>query len=159
MAEPTARTPRWIRLLLAVSLGLNLLVAGAFLGAALGRHGPWDHDATRGGMPREFGRTPFLSALSEEDRRAVGRALMREAGPLRENRADLRDRFERLLAALRAEPFDREAVAGLLAAQRAGGAARLDIAERVLLDRLGAMEPEERRAYAERLDRSLRRGR
>ena len=80
---------------------------------------------------------------------------MREEGSLRENRAELRARFERLLVAIRAEPFDRGAIEAILDEQRAAGARRLELAEEAVLDRLSAMTPEARAAYADRLDRSL----
>jgi uncharacterized membrane protein len=156
VAAPSA-TARWLKAALAVSLALNLLVAGLVLGAAY-RH---DHDdrrmRDRAEVPRDFVRSPFLSALAPEDRRAVARDLMAAEGSIRENRAELRARFERLLAAIRAEPFDRAAIEDLLGEQRAAGARRLQLAETAVLDRLAAMSPAERTAYAERLDRSLRR--
>lgn len=145
----------WTKVLLVVSLALNLLVAGALIGAALG-HGR-DDRREREDVPREFMRSPFLGALETEDRRAVGRDLMRAEGTLRENRAELRARFERLLAAIRAEPFDRTAIEAILDEQRAAGARRLELAEEAVLDRLTAMSPAGRAAYADRLDRSLRR--
>ena len=158
-APPPARGPRWMRIALVVSLALNLLVAGLVLGAALGRERHMERqDRDRSEVPREFMRSPFLGALDREDRRAVGRELMRDEGSLRENRAELRARFERLLAAIRTEPFDRAAIEAILDEQRAAGARRLEIAEQAVLDRLSAMSPEARAAYAERLDRSLRRG-
>lgn len=156
MTDPAPRMSRWIKVALVVSLAVNLIVAGLVVGAALGRDRTGDR--TRGDVPREFMRAPLVSALGREDRRAVGRELMREAGPLRQNRAELRARFERLLEALRAEPFDAQAVAVILAEQRAAGARRLEIAEAAVLARLAAMSPEARAAYADRLDASLRRG-
>jgi uncharacterized membrane protein len=161
MSDPGIPAPRktdgrWMKVLLVVSLALNLLVAGALIGAVLG------HDRAerreRSEVPREFMRSPFLGALDGEDRRAVGRELMREEGSLRQNRAELRARFERLLAAIRAEPFDRAVIEAILDEQRAAGARRLELAEEAVLDRLSAMSPAARAAYADRLDRSLRRG-
>jgi len=154
---PERRAPRWMTALLVVSLALNLLIAGAFLGAALRHDRGWDHGRPSGEISRDLGRTPFVAALDAEDRRAIGRRLMRDAGPLRENRAELRERFDRLLAALRAETFERATVEALLAEQRAAGARRLEIGERAILDRLDEMSTDARRAYADRLDRSLRR--
>jgi uncharacterized membrane protein len=153
---PTQGTPRWVKILLVASLALNLLVAGLVLGAALGHDR--DQRGGRGEVPREFVRSPFMGALDRDDRRVVGRELMREDGSLRANRAELRARFERLLAAIRAEPFDRAAIEAILDEQRAAGARRLEIAEEAVLDRLSAMSPQARAAYADRLDRSLRRG-
>lgn len=150
---------RWVRIALVLSLALNLLFLGLVLGAALGRERHMErNDRDRSEVPQEFRRAPLLGALEPEDRRAVGRGLMHDEGSLRENRAELRARFERLLTAIRAEPFDRAAIEAILDEQRAAGARRLEIAERAVLDRLQAMSPEARAAYAERLDRSLRRG-
>jgi len=165
MSDPVTSAPspasgaRWMKIALVISLAFNLLVVGLVLGAALGRERHMDrHDRDRSEVPREFMRSPFLGALDPEDRRAVGRELRRDEGSLRENRAELRARFERLLAAIRTEPFDRAAIEAILDEQRAAGARRLEIAEQAVLDRLSAMSPEARAAYAERLDRSLRRG-
>ncbi len=156
--SPTERrAPRWMTAVLVVSLALNLLIAGAFVGAALRHDRGWDHGRQPGEISRDLGRTPFVAALEPEDRRAIGRRLMRDAGPLRENRAELRERFDRLLDALRAETFDRATVEALLAEQRAAGARRLEIGEQAILDRLEEMPADARRAYADRLDRSLRR--
>jgi uncharacterized membrane protein len=154
---PAHRTTdgRWMKILLVASLALNLLVAGALIGAALG-HDRAEH-MERSEVPREFMRSPFLGALDGEDRRSVGRELMRDEGSLWQNRVELRARFERLLAAIRAEPFDRAAIEAILDEQRAAGARRLELAEEAVLDRLSAMTPPARAAYADRLDRSLRR--
>jgi uncharacterized membrane protein len=158
MSDPGSAAPasRWVKIALVVSLAVNLLIAGLVVGAMV-RHDR-DDRGMRGDVPREFMRSPFLGALDGEDRRAVGRELMREEGSLGENRAELRVRFERLLVAIRAEPFDRDAIEAILDEQRAVGARRLELAEEAVLDRLSAMTPEARAAYADRLDRSLRRG-
>lgn len=155
VAEIT-RAPRWMVVVLVVSLAVNLLVAGMILGALVGRDR--GDRIERSSMSRDLGRTPFVMALDPEDRRALGRALMRDAAPLQANRAELRERFESLLAALRAETFDRAAVAQLIADQRTAATRRQEIGEAALLDFLESMSPEARRDYADRLDRSLRRG-
>jgi hypothetical protein len=150
--SPRAAGGGWMKVLLVLSLALNLLVAGLVAGAALRHH---DRDdgrmRERAEVPRDFVRSPLLAALD------VGRELMGAEGSIRENRADLRARFERLLVALRAEPFDRASIEAILDEQRAAGARRLERAEAAVLDRLSAMSPEARAAYADRLDRSLRR--
>lgn len=151
------RAPGWMKILLVVSLALNLLVAGVFLGAVLrhDRDQKMGHDRTE--FSRDLSRTPFVAALDPGDRRDLARRLARSEGTLKENRAEIRDRFERLLAALRAEPFERAEVEELLEEQRKAGARRLKIGEDAILDRLAEMSPDARRAYADRLDRSLNR--
>ena len=143
--------------LLVLSLAVNLLVAWLFVGAVLRPDRDRDDRRDHSGLSRDLGRTPFVAALDPGDRRDIARRLMRVAGPLRENREEIRDRFDRLLAVLRADTFDRMAVEALLREQREAGQRRLASGEDAILDRLEEMSPEARRSYADRLDRSLRR--
>ncbi|NNF72341.1 MAG: periplasmic heavy metal sensor [Rhodobacteraceae bacterium] len=154
---PVTRTPLWIRVTLVVSLALNLLVVGIVMGSVATRDRDRGAPGAQIGAARDLGPLPFVMALEPQDRRALGRALRSEASSLRQNREELRVRFEALLAAIRADTFDAETVRGLLAEQRDIGIERQLIGERILLDRLGEMNVDERRAYAERLDKSLRR--
>ncbi len=143
---------RWVWPVLIVSLTLNLLVAGMMLGAAM-RADVRDRPP---GSARSLIGEPFIRALAPEDRRAFVRSMVRDRDALRTNRAELRARVETLLSALSAEEFDRDAVADILADQRALAQRRQDIGEDLLLDRLEAMTLDERRAYAKRLDEALR---
>jgi uncharacterized membrane protein len=143
---------RGLRWLLIASLGLNLLVAGVVVGemvsGPMGRRGP----------SVELALGPFARALAPEDRRAIARDLL--------DRADLRDlrRTERqedmtaLAAALRADPFEREAVAALMQAQRDKVRTLEAEVEAALLDRLVAMTPEERAGFADRIEAEAGRG-
>lgn len=148
-----ARTPLWMRLVLVASLAFNLLVIGMVGGAVLSGGGP---GAAREAA-RDFGGMPFARALGPEDRRALMRDLGRERGALRESRDALRQRFVSLLAVLRADDFDRDALDAIVADQRAAGEARQRLGERLVLDRIAAMSPEARRAYADRLEADVRR--
>lgn len=159
-APPPAAAPRsplWMRITLVVSLSLNLLIIGVVAGAMATRG-----DDRRGpptlGPARDLGPVPFIVALAPEDRRSLARSMRSEAGPLRQNRQELQARFEALLVALRADPFDAQAVSDLLGEQRSVGAARQAIGERLLLDHLAGLTAAERAAYADRLDKSLKRG-
>lgn len=143
-------TPLWVRIVLGVSLALNVLVAGVVLGAALGG-GPGDR--VRG----DPGAMPFVRALAPEERRALLREMRREGGErLPAARRETRERVGALLAALRAETMDRGAVEALLNAQTAEGAARQALGQKVLLDHLERLGPEARRAYADRLEDALK---
>ncbi|MBT8408817.1 MAG: periplasmic heavy metal sensor [Alphaproteobacteria bacterium] len=157
-AGPVTRTALWVKMLLALSLGLNLLIVGIVLGA-LGRGGLDGRDGDRFQGARELGPLPFVAALEPRDRRALGRALRNQAEPLRQNREMLRARFDALLEALRAETFDRRAVAALIAEQRGLAVDRQEIGERILLDHLASISHGDRMQYADRLDNSLRRDR
>lgn len=149
------RTPLWMRVLLVGSLGLNFLVFGMVAASILSGGGP--------GAPREAARdlagSPFVRALGTEDRRAILRELRRERDTLRENRAALRVRFERLLATLRADDLDLAELERIVAEQRAAALDRLQIGERLVVGRIALMSLEERRAYADRLEEAVTRPR
>lgn len=154
MTETQRKPRRWLFPLLFGSLALNLLIAGIVVGwmASHGGDRRPDFGAARGLVGE-----PFLRALPEEHRRALMQDVAREATRIRESRESLRARFEAFLTALRAEPFDADAVGVLLREQRAAALGRQDIGERLLLERLEAMSAEQRDGYAAALERSFRR--
>lgn len=141
---------RGIRIALAVSLALNLAVAGIVGGSLLGGKG-------RPGNPmvRDIGFGPFTAALSPEDRATLGRAFRDEAPDMRNMRADMRQ----IVQALRATPFDEAALREAMAGMVVRGRTRLELGQRLLFDRLVAMTPEERDAFADRLQQVMERGR
>ncbi|MFZ1345771.1 MAG: periplasmic heavy metal sensor, partial [Tabrizicola sp.] len=100
----------------------------------------------------------FSAALDDTDRRAIRKALMERLGEFREQRAAARAEFETLLATLRADPFDAAALKAALAALEARNAERLDLGRSLIETRLVEMTPEERAAFADRLEKHLRRG-
>ena len=138
---------RWV---LVVSLALNLLVAGLVVGAALRDDGPRRH--------MEIGPGPLAKALSEADRRAILAELRERPGVGPPGREERRQAMAEVLAALRTEPFDRERAEAALASQ----AERLATVERAIQDamiaRVASMSPEERAAFADRLETELERG-
>lgn len=159
MAKAETETPkrgwRWGRVVLGLSLALNVLVLGVVLGGILGHRHDFDRDRHSDRFA-EIG--PYSRALTETDRAAL-RARLREAAPqVRQNRKAVRESFDAVLAALRAEPFEVDRVETLLVSQSDWISDQIAITRRVLLDRLGQMSPEERRAFADRLEQVLRRG-
>ena len=154
MTEETTKTPRrWGRYLLVGSLALNLLIIGVVAGTLLG--GPRDRD--RNPLLRDLGFGPFVHALPKSSKNELTDALKREAGSLRDNRAELRKHFEAFLAALRADPYDPEEVARLIADQRNRIGERQVIGQKLLLEHIATMSAGERADYADALDSALRR--
>jgi uncharacterized membrane protein len=159
MADPQTLTPipppapaaRGLRIALAVSVALNLGVAGLALGA-------WLAEGPHRGMPRDMAFGPFSEALTEQDRRALRQALSERAGEFRTSRAAAEAEFGTLLATLRATPFDPSALTAALAAIEARNAERLELGRSLIETRLIAMTEAERLAFADRLERGLRRG-
>jgi uncharacterized membrane protein len=141
-----------LRIALGVSVALNLLVAGLVAGAVLRDGGPRDR------MLRDLDFGPFTEALSGADRDALRREFVARSGGFRDMRDEMRADFDALLRALRVEPFDVEAVRGLLAGQQARVQERLMLGQDLLLERLAAMSPTARAEFADRLEHRLRRG-
>lgn len=148
---PAPSTTRGVKIALALSVALNLAVAGLVAGA-------WMGDGPHRGMPRDMSFGPFSAALDSDDRRAIRRALMERLGEFREQRAAAQAEFETLLTALRADPFDAGALKSALAALEARNAERLELGRSLIETRLIEMSPEERAAFADRLEQGLKRG-
>ena len=158
MNEQTSSRPRrsWMKPLLFVSLALNLVVVGAFVGRALAPdHSRWG-DGITGPLRGVIGE-PFAHALGSGDRGVLRDKLTGKRSHLQASRGQLRDLLEALLVELRAEPFRPDEVRRILQEQRGVAEERQKLGEELLLERLEAMSPEERSAYADRLEHSLRR--
>lgn len=144
-------SPRWMRVALVVSLGLNLLVLG-MVGGTVMRHGRFGD----GRMVSEVGFGPFTDALSSEDRGALRDAFVSRSPNFRGMRSEARSDVATLIAALEADTWDAEAVREALAKQRDRTVTRIALGQDLLLERIGAMTPEARRAFAERLSGMMR---
>lgn len=159
MTEPVENKPKktgtgmrpWLKVVLFASLALNLAVAGLVIGAAV-KYGPKDGPRP----PRvDMMMGPYTHALSHKDRRAIGEQLRREYRAERPSRAQVRAQFEQVLSALRAQPFQPDALDALLQTQLEAGQERQAIGQRLLLQRLSAMSDAERAEFAERLEEGL----
>lgn len=150
--SPRETGGRVLRIALILSLTVNLLILGLVLGTLAGR----DRDGRRNFA--DIGFYPFIMALPDPQRRELGAELVKRAGDLRQNREALRQEFEALLAALRADPYDPEAVRTSVEAQQTRLAQRQDIGRALLFERLEAMSVADRRAFADALEERMRRG-
>lgn len=152
-APPAAGSPssRGVKIALAISVALNLAVAGVATGA-------WLRDGPRGGMPRDMSFGPFSEALNDGDRRAIRRALLNRMGEFRQQREAAREELQSLLGILRADPFDSEALKAALATLEERNADRLELGRSLIEARLIEMSSDERSAFADRLENGLKRG-
>lgn len=155
VSAPHPATGRGMKIALAASLALNLGIAGVVGGSLI--VGALHHD--RPMMVRDLGFGPFTDALSPEDRAALRASFLAEAGDFRAARREVRAEFAAFLAALRADPFDAEALRVVMAQQNARARDRMELGQRLLADRLAAMPPEARLAFADRLEARLSRNR
>lgn len=150
IAPQGAGSARWIMIALAVSVALNLAVAGLAAGA-------WMREGRDRGMPRDMSFGPFTEALSDADRREMRRALLDRMPSFREARQELRADLTALVTSLRAVPFDPAATEQALAAISRRAADRLDLGRDLIAERISAMSDAERQAFADRLERGLKR--
>lgn len=164
MSDPKATTPpippvparatgRGWQILLAVSLALNLAVAGFVLGHAL-TGGPW-RGMPHGPMVRDVGFGPITEALTPEDRALLRERLFARAPQLREARRLIEEDLAAQVAALRADPFDEAALRAAFEAQHLHMAENLALAHETMQDFLIALPPEARLAFADRLARRI----
>lgn len=149
MSDSSGSKRRWMPILLAVSLAVNLLVVGVILGTALRFRGG-DHAR----VPPGFGMALY-HALPKEDRKA----LRGELSALRSKGSNRRSQdFSALSQALQAVPFDPAAVQILLD-QQAQASSDLQMAlHQQWLAQVAAMSDGERQIYAERLEEVVKRG-
>ena len=152
----TTRPPRmkpWLRVLLFASLALNLAFAGIVAGTAF-RHGGPDRD--RSPRTDRVG-VAYIRALSKDDRRAIRDAIRAELPDRDTLRSEMRASLDAILQTLRADPFDPATLAAQFEAQFLIGADIQGTARSLMLERVAAMTPEERRAFADRLEEELAR--
>ena len=138
----TRRSPLWMRILLGVSLALNLAVAGLVVGASLRLIGPDGPPA-----PHTFGGA-LIRALPHDDRREIGIRARDILGPRPDYGAGAAD----LITALRSTPFDAASVEVILNAQSAGRAAWSKALQDSWLAHVSDMSEQERLGYAQRLE-------
>lgn len=150
-SKPTTFAPRWMRIVLGLSLALNLAVAGLAIGSAW----KWSRD---GGPPRsvDLSLGPLSRALGPEDRRAVIDRLRDEHGQ-RPDFREIRRNGEALAGLLRAEEFDVRAFAAELDRIRLMAGAFQQAGQDVLVEQIAGMTPQERQALADRFEEQSRR--
>ncbi|MEO6301418.1 MAG: periplasmic heavy metal sensor [Paracoccaceae bacterium] len=151
---PVPKSNRGLRIALAVSLALNLGVAGMAGGMYL-RGGPPPH----GDQVRDMGFGPFDGALRPEDRAALRKSMVGHVGDLRAARREMQADATAILAALRASPFDAAVLTTALAAQQQHLAARLTLGSGVIRDFLVGLPEQDRLGFADRLEARMHRGR
>lgn len=144
---------RWGRAVLFVSLALNLAVLGIVGGAFLGRFG---HER-EGIAARDVGFGLFSEVLAEKDRKDLRRAYIEARPDIRADRKQMRQDLHTILATLRAEPFDADAMGAALKTGASRIAERHAAGQGVLLDFLAKMPAADRAALADRLEARLKR--
>lgn len=142
--QPTRppRTARWIRIVLGLSLAMNLLVVGLAIGVAIRIDGKKD----KAWVPPPIGAVLFKE-MPREDRKA----LHQEVFGAREGRRDRRlQDAQGVYEALKAVPYDPEPIRVVLEAQSDDMRRFQTSLREAWLERLSKMSDAERAVYAER---------
>ncbi len=148
-------TPRGVKIVLALSLAVNLLVVGTIGGLAL--QGGGDSQRTQREDLRNMGLGPMGAALSPEHRRELLENARTSTQEIRAERQALARAANEFLEATRSEPFDRALAERSLEMQRDHIQALSERGHLALLDQLEAMSLAEREAFADAVRESLRR--
>ena len=152
-AEPAPRAGRGLKIAFAVSVALNLAVAGLVAGVVL-HGGP----GGRGDMVRDMGFGPFEGALAPKDRDALRGKVREHFGEIRAARREMQEDTQALIAALKAQPFDAQALTEAMEDQAEHLGERLKFGSDLMRDHLLSMSDADRRAFAERLESRMRGG-
>lgn len=152
LAAPTP-SGRWLRIALAISLAINLGVAGVMAGAMFRNH-KYNQD---GMAARDLGFGPFTEALSKEDRGALRRAFLTKVPEMRDGRRAMRLDFSALLGQLRAVPFDAAGLREVFDRQNARNTERLQLGQDLIFDLVVGMTDDARQGFADRLEDELSR--
>lgn len=145
------RSPRWMRILLVISLALNLLIIGAVIGAAVTGGGKWQKG------PRDGATAAIAHALSDADKKALRRQMAAEFVSKRDMRRAIRTEVEALAELMRSPEFSKPALDAQLRkiqTQITGGVSSV---QALISERLSEMNANERAAYADRLEEVLKR--
>ena len=145
---------RWVRIALAISLAINLGIAGVVVGAMLRDGGPM-HNAN---LARDLGFGPFTEALSKADRAELRRAFLAKVPEMRDGRRAMREDIGALLTKLRATPLDIEGLRAAFVRQKARNMERLELGQQLIFDLIVGMTDEARKDFAGRLEQSLAKG-
>lgn len=135
-----------LRWLLICSLGLNLVVAGLAGGAILGAKRMENRPHRDIDLVAAYTR-----ALDGKDRREIGRSLRDHYRGKGSKIGARQTSFDAMLEALKASPFEIEAVRKILDKQAGAAVERRSFVQAVWLERIEAMSEAERSAYADRI--------
>lgn len=147
--------PSKTRILLIVSLAANLLVAGVVAGAFFSG-GPEKRGPGRGYSNLPLG--PYGRAFSKEDRADLRAAFEARKPWFDKSRRQMRGFGKEMAAAMRAEPFDAAAITDILARQSAVWGEIQAEGQKLFVERVSAMTPDQRAAFADKLEKGMNRG-
>lgn len=149
--------PRWMKLLLIVSLALNLAVAGLVGGHALRawQRPPFDKVEREPGLDRR--QTRLLRMVPEAEREEAKRILLARQDEIDRARREMREAHMALIEAIRKEPLDPEQLEQALTRRHEASGAFWQIGSEQLVAIARRLDSAEREKLADRLEERTRR--
>lgn len=148
MTKEKTRTATWVKVLLAISLALNLAVIGMLGGAALRGHSPRAQTAE--------GVSILARAMPFKFQTQLRGAIRDRRNDLRPDREAMRLLRTNLIDALEAEPFDISAVETVLSNQRTLLSNLIVVGHSEVIAQIAAMDAQDRARYVENLQKPPR---
>ncbi len=150
-APKRAKPKKRFRILLGVSLALNLLVIGAVVGAIA--KGPFSGGGSSPGM--RSAALPYVAAFERQDKRAMQREMRSRFPDRKAASAAHRAAYSAFMEVLRAETFDAARASEIMQEQFERAQSFQKVGRDVSIERLSQMSAAERAAYADRLQAHL----
>ncbi len=156
MEEVKYKTQMWVKILLLISLCLNMIIVGLAIGAAY----KW---ATFGPVPihQYFGSVGlggFSGSFGEGDRNQLRLKLADRKGNFEKHLRNSKQEFENLITILSSDGFNKNSLDEHFANQRLLWLERMEAAHSLLSTHIAEMTPEERVVLAEKLQRGFSHG-
>ncbi|OJI92559.1 heavy-metal resistance protein [Planktotalea frisia] len=149
-ASKPAKPSKRFRILLGVSLALNLLVVGAVVGA-IAKGG----SSNRGPSGMRDAALPYVGAFERDDKRAMQQQMRARLPKRKDIRAALDKGYREFVEVVRAEPFDAAKAAKIMEEQFERAGQFQKVGREVSIERISEMSVEKRAAYADRLEYRL----
>lgn len=140
---------RWLRVVLVISLSLNILVVGLIGGAVL-RGGPPAHLASER-IISALGLRAYYRTLDSDSQDRLRDEIKAGKSQIKVNRTLFRAHLEALSKALKADPFEPDAVAQVLADQSGVVTGNIATGHELLMAQILEMSEEDRKSMAARL--------
>lgn len=156
MEDVKFKIPVWVKVLLIISLCLNMAIVGLAIGAAY----KWYRDGPVS-MHQYFGSVGlggFSGSFGEGDRNQLRLKLADRKGAFKKHLSNSQQEFENLISILSSDGFDQDALDDHFENQRHMSLQRMEDAHSLLSTQIANMTPEERIAVAERMQKGFSHG-
>ncbi len=147
MTDTTIKPKKpWMKILLVISLGLNLAVVGLVIGAKISGygHGSLSHSGSTG-------MRVLMHALPDSKRADVRKYFHKNRNKIRANGDVMRASLDNIGTAISAQPFDTDALNAAFGDQRAQITTITQNAQQAFVSIIASMTDEERASYVDNM--------